>query len=188
MPYLRPDGKEAGHHRVEDDGPPRTRHRGGVHQTRCLDWRRRGSDIRSHVLETVSRTSLTRPRTLVGSGCGQTRRPRSSSAGQWVTRPDGRKIIVDTYGCGPPRGAPSTARIRPRWGRSEALRDAGGAWVAKEIVAGPDEGSRFRWPTRSARPPPLASSIETFGTRSFDPVKIEKIVPRCATWSRSDAA
>src|ERR1700744_2961768 len=88
----------------------------------------------------------------------------------------GRKIIVDTYGGYARHGGGAFSGKDP----SKVDRSAAYAmrWVAKNIVAaGLAERVEVQGAYAIGKAAPVGLFIETFGTATVDPVKIEKIVP-----------
>src|ERR1700749_2740357 len=88
----------------------------------------------------------------------------------------GRKIIVDTYGGWARHGGGAFSGKDP----SKVDRSAAYAmrWVAKNIVAaGLAERVEVQVAYAIGKAAPVGLFIETFGTATVDPVKIEKIVP-----------
>jgi S-adenosylmethionine synthetase len=179
LPYLRPDGKTQVTIEYEDNVPTRldtvvvsTQHADGIDLVKTLD-----PDIRKHVLETVlaelahdtldssSTRVLVNPtgKFVVGGPMGD--------AGL-----TGRKIIVDTYGGWARHGGGAFSGKDP----SKVDRSAAYAmrWVAKNIVAaGLAERVEVQVAYAIGKAAPVGLFIETFGTATVDPVKIEKIVP-----------
>ena len=88
----------------------------------------------------------------------------------------GRKIIVDTYGGWARHGGGAFSGKDP----SKVDRSAAYAmrWVAKNIVAaGLAERVEVQVAYAIGKAAPVGLFVETFGTATVDPVKIEKIVP-----------
>jgi S-adenosylmethionine synthetase len=179
LPYLRPDGKTQVTIGYEDDVPVRldtvvisTQHAAEVDLEHTLT-----PDIREKVLNTVLDdlghdtldTSSTRllinptGKFVLGGPMGD--------AGL-----TGRKIIVDTYGGWARHGGGAFSGKDP----SKVDRSAAYAmrWVAKNIVAaGLAERVEVQVAYAIGKAAPVGLFVETFGTATVDPVKIEKIVP-----------
>jgi S-adenosylmethionine synthetase len=88
----------------------------------------------------------------------------------------GRKIIVDTYGGWARHGGGAFSGKDP----SKVDRSAAYAmrWVAKNIVAaGLADRVEVQVAYAIGKAAPVGLFVETFGTATVDPVKIEKIVP-----------
>ena len=88
----------------------------------------------------------------------------------------GRKIIVDTYGGWARHGGGAFSGKDP----SKVDRSAAYAmrWVAKNIVAaGLAERVEVQVAYAIGKAAPVGLFIETFGTETVDPVKIEKVMP-----------
>ncbi|UXA09036.1 methionine adenosyltransferase [Mycobacterium sp. SMC-2] len=179
LPYLRPDGKTQVTIEYEDDVPVRldtvvisTQHAADVDLDNTLT-----PDIREKVLNTVLNdlahgtldTSSTRllinptGKFVLGGPMGD--------AGL-----TGRKIIVDTYGGWARHGGGAFSGKDP----SKVDRSAAYAmrWVAKNIVAaGLAQRVEVQVAYAIGKAAPVGLFVETFGTATVDPVKIEKIVP-----------
>jgi S-adenosylmethionine synthetase len=179
LPYLRPDGKTQVTIEYEDDVPVRldtvvisTQHAADIDLEHTLT-----PDIREKVLNTVLDdlahdtldTSATRllvnptGKFVVGGPMGD--------AGL-----TGRKIIVDTYGGWARHGGGAFSGKDP----SKVDRSAAYAmrWVAKNIVAaGLAERVEVQVAYAIGKAAPVGLFVETFGTATVDPVKIEKILP-----------
>lgn len=179
LPYLRPDGKTQVTIAYEDNVPVRldtvvisTQHADGIDLDATLD-----PDVRRYVVDSVLEdlahetldTSSTRflinptGNFVVGGPMGD--------AGL-----TGRKIIVDTYGGWARHGGGAFSGKDP----SKVDRSAAYAtrWVAKNIVAaGLAERVEVQVAYAIGKAAPVGLFIETFGTATVDPIKIEKIVP-----------
>jgi S-adenosylmethionine synthetase len=179
LPYLRPDGKTQVTIEYEDNVPTRldtvvvsTQHADGIDLENTLD-----PDIRKHVLETVLKELA--HDTLDSSST----RVLVNPTGKFVVGGPmgdagltGRKIIVDTYGGWARHGGGAFSGKDP----SKVDRSAAYAmrWVAKNIVAaGLAERVEVQVAYAIGKAAPVGLFIETFGTATVDPVKIEKIVP-----------
>src|ERR1700689_5352278 len=179
LPYLRPDGKTQVTIGYEDDVPVRldtvvvsTQHADGIDLENTLD-----PDIRRHVLTTV--LDELAHETLDSSST----RVLVNPTGKFVLGGPmgdagltGRKIIVDTYGGWARHGGGAFSGKDP----SKVDRSAAYAmrWVAKNIVAaGLAERVEVQVAYAIGKAAPVGLFIETFGTATVDPVKIEKIVP-----------
>jgi S-adenosylmethionine synthetase len=179
LDYLRPDGKTQVTIEYEDNVPTRldtvvvsTQHADGIDLVKTLD-----PDIRKHVLETVLADLA--HQTLDASAT----RVLVNPTGKFVVGGPmgdagltGRKIIVDTYGGWARHGGGAFSGKDP----SKVDRSAAYAmrWVAKNIVAaGLAERVEVQVAYAIGKAAPVGLFIETFGTATVDPVKIEKIVP-----------
>ena len=179
LPYLRPDGKTQVTIEYENNVPVRldtvvvsTQHADGIDLEKTLD-----PDIRKHVLETVLADQA--HETLDSSST----RVLVNPTGKFVVGGPmgdagltGRKIIVDTYGGWARHGGGAFSGKDP----SKVDRSAAYAmrWVAKNIVAaGLAERVEVQVAYAIGKAAPVGLFIETFGTATVDPVKIEKIVP-----------
>ena len=178
LPYLRPDGKTQVTIAFEDDVPVRldtvvisTQHAADIDLENTLT-----PDIREKVLNTVLDdlahdtldTSSTRllinptGKFVLGGPMGD--------AGL-----TGRKIIVDTYGGWARHGGGAFSGKDP----SKVDRSAAYAmrWVAKNIVAAGLAGRvEVQVAYAIGKAAPVGLFVETFGTESVDPVKIEKAI------------
>lgn len=179
LPYLRPDGKTQVTIEYEDNVPVRldtvvisTQHAAEVDLERTLtpDLREKVvntvlDDLAHDTLDTSSTRLLFNPtgKFVLGGPMGD--------AGL-----TGRKIIVDTYGGWARHGGGAFSGKDP----SKVDRSAAYAmrWVAKNIVAaGLAERVEVQVAYAIGKAAPVGLFIETFGTATVDPVKIEKIVP-----------
>jgi S-adenosylmethionine synthetase len=179
LAYLRPDGKTQVTIEYEDDVPVRldtvvvsTQHADGIDLVKTLD-----PDIRRHVLATVleelahDTLDASSTRVLVNPTGKFVLGGPMGDAGL-----TGRKIIVDTYGGWARHGGGAFSGKDP----SKVDRSAAYAmrWVAKNIVAaGLAERVEVQVAYAIGKAAPVGLFIETFGTATVDPVKIEKIVP-----------
>jgi S-adenosylmethionine synthetase len=179
LPYLRPDGKTQVTIAYEDDVPVRldtvvvsTQHAPDVDLEKTLD-----PDIRQHVLKTVLEDLA--HETLDSSSV----RVLVNPTGKFVLGGPmgdagltGRKIIVDTYGGWARHGGGAFSGKDP----SKVDRSAAYAmrWVAKNVVAaGLAERVEVQVAYAIGKAAPVGLFIETFGTETVDPVKIEKVIP-----------
>ncbi len=179
LPYLRPDGKTQVTIAYEDNVPRQldtvvisTQHAADVDLEELLvpDIREKVvntvlDDLSHKTLDTSSVRLLINPtgKFVVGGPMGD--------AGL-----TGRKIIVDTYGGWARHGGGAFSGKDP----SKVDRSAAYAmrWVAKNIVAaGLAERVEVQVAYAIGKAAPVGLFVETFGTATVDPVKIEKIVP-----------
>ncbi|KBZ61295.1 s-adenosylmethionine synthetase MetK [Mycobacterium [tuberculosis] TKK-01-0051] len=179
LPYLRPDGKTQVTIEYDDDVPVRldtvvisTQHAADIDLDRTLT-----PDIRENVLNTVlddlahDTLDTSAMRLLVNPTGKFVLGGPMGDAGL-----TGRKIIVDTYGGWARHGGGAFSGKDP----SKVDRSAAYAmrWVAKNIVAaGLAERVEVQVAYAIGKAAPVGLFIETFGTATVDPVKIEKIVP-----------
>jgi S-adenosylmethionine synthetase len=179
LDYLRPDGKTQVTIAYEDDVPVRldtvvisTQHADGIDLVEKLD-----PDLREHVIKTVladlahETLDATSTRVLINPTGKFVLGGPMGDAGL-----TGRKIIVDTYGGWARHGGGAFSGKDP----SKVDRSAAYAmrWVAKNIVAaGLAERVEVQVAYAIGKAAPVGLFIETFGTATVDPVKIEKIVP-----------
>jgi S-adenosylmethionine synthetase len=179
LPYLRPDGKTQVTIEYEDNVPVRldtvvisTQHAADIDLEHTLtpDLREKVvntvlDDLAHDTLDTSSTRLLINPtgKFVLGGPMGD--------AGL-----TGRKIIVDTYGGWARHGGGAFSGKDP----SKVDRSAAYAmrWVAKNIVAaGLAERIEVQVAYAIGKAAPVGLFVETFGTATVDPVKIEKIVP-----------
>ncbi|BBZ44672.1 methionine adenosyltransferase [Mycobacterium parmense] len=179
LPYLRPDGKTQVTIAYENDVPVAldtvvisTQHAADVDLANTLtpDLREKVlntvlDDLAHDTLDTSSTRLLINPtgKFVLGGPMGD--------AGL-----TGRKIIVDTYGGWARHGGGAFSGKDP----SKVDRSAAYAmrWVAKNIVAaGLAERVEVQVAYAIGKAAPVGLFVETFGTATVDPVKIEKIVP-----------
>ncbi|GAA4535057.1 methionine adenosyltransferase [Mycobacterium paraffinicum] len=179
LPYLRPDGKTQVTIEYEDNVPVRldtvvisTQHAADIDLEHTLtpDLREKVvntvlDDLAHDTLDTSSTRLLFNPtgKFVLGGPMGD--------AGL-----TGRKIIVDTYGGWARHGGGAFSGKDP----SKVDRSAAYAmrWVAKNIVAaGLAERVEVQVAYAIGKAAPVGLFVETFGTATVDPVKIEKIVP-----------
>ena len=179
LPYLRPDGKTQVTIEYEDNVPVRldtvvisTQHAADIDLEKTLtpDLREKVvntvlDDLAHDTLDTSSTRMLFNPtgKFVLGGPMGD--------AGL-----TGRKIIVDNYGGWARHGGGAFSGKDP----SKVDRSAAYAmrWVAKNIVAaGLAERVEVQVAYAIGKAAPVGLFVETFGTATVDPVKIEKIVP-----------
>ena len=137
-------------------------------------------DIREKVVNTVLADLAHETMDTSDSGCWSTR-PASSSLGGPMGDAGltGRKIIVDTYGGWARHGGGAFSGKDP----SKVDRSAAYAmrWVAKNVVAaGLAERVEVQVAYAIGKAAPVGLFVETFGTETVDPARIEKAVPRCS--------
>lgn len=178
LPYLRPDGKTQVTIAYEDNVPVRldtvvisTQHAADIDLEKTLD-----PDIREKVLNTVLDDLA--HETLDAS----TVRVLVNPTGKFVLGGPmgdagltGRKIIVDTYGGWARHGGGAFSGKDP----SKVDRSAAYAmrWVAKNVVAaGLAERVEVQVAYAIGKAAPVGLFVETFGTETEDPVKIEKAI------------
>lgn len=178
LPYLRPDGKTQVTIAYEDNVPVRldtvvisTQHAADIDLEKTLD-----PDIREKVLKTVLDDLA--HETLDAS----TVRVLVNPTGKFVLGGPmgdagltGRKIIVDTYGGWARHGGGAFSGKDP----SKVDRSAAYAmrWVAKNVVAaGLAERVEVQVAYAIGKAAPVGLFVETFGTETEDPVKIEKAI------------
>src|SRR6185437_1079830 len=178
LPYLRPDGKTQVTIEYEDDVPVRldtvvvsTQHADGIDLEKTLD-----PDIRQHVLKTVldelahDTLDSSATRVLVNPTGKFVLGGPMGDAGL-----TGRKIIVDTYGGWARHGGGAFSGKDP----SKVDRSAAYAmrWVAKNVVAaGLAERIEVQVAYAIGKAAPVGLFVETFGTETVDPTRIEKAI------------
>ncbi|MGV0625776.1 methionine adenosyltransferase [Mycolicibacter minnesotensis] len=178
LPYLRPDGKTQVTVQYEGNVPVRldtvvlsTQHADGIDLDKTL-----AVDIRQNVIETVlaelgHETMDTSDVRLLVNPTGKfvVGGPMGDAG---LT---GRKIIVDTYGGWARHGGGAFSGKDP----SKVDRSAAYAmrWVAKNIVAaGLAQRVEVQVAYAIGKAAPVGLFVETFGTETVDPVKIEKAI------------
>lgn len=178
LPYLRPDGKTQVTVQYEDNVPVRldtvvlsTQHSDGIDLETTL-----AGDIRDQVINTVladlahETMDISDVRLLVNpTGKFVVGGPMGDAG---LT---GRKIIVDTYGGWARHGGGAFSGKDP----SKVDRSAAYAmrWVAKNIVAaGLAQRVEVQVAYAIGKAAPVGLFVETFGTETVDPVKIEKAI------------
>jgi S-adenosylmethionine synthetase len=173
LDYLRPDGKTQVMVRYEGDRPVSvekilisTHHADGHDQ----------SEMRAEVFEKVVREVI--PAELLSTAVDFIFNP----TGRFVvggpvadTGLTGRKIIVDTYGGYARHGGGAFS------GKDATKVDRSGAyaarWAAKNLVAaGLADRLEIQLAYAIGQPDPFSIHVETFGTETVDPVKIEEVV------------
>jgi S-adenosylmethionine synthetase len=178
LPYLRPDGKTQVTIAFEDDVPVRldtvvvsTQHAADIDLDNTL-----APDIREKVLNTVlddlahDTLDTSSTRLLVNPTGKFVLGGPMGDAGL-----TGRKIIVDTYGGWARHGGGAFSGKDP----SKVDRSAAYAmrWVAKNVVAaGLAERVEVQVAYAIGKAAPVGLFVETFGTETVDPVKIEKAI------------
>ncbi len=173
LEYLRPDGKTQVMVRYEDDKPVAvekilisTHHAPGQHQTA----------MRDDVYEMVVREVV--PEEMLSPGLDFIFNPTGLfEVGGPVadTGLTGRKIIVDTYG-GYARhgGGAFSGKDCTKVDRSAAYA---ARWAAKNLVAaGLADKLEIQLSYAIGQPEPFSIHVETFGTETIDPGKIEDVV------------
>ena len=174
LPYLRPDGKTQVTFEYADGRPVRlktvvisTQHQPGLDHETLLK-----PDLREHVVHPLLPADVADDRyeMLVNpTGTFEIGGPQGD------TGLTGRKIIVDTYGGAARHGGGAFSGKDP----SKVDRSAAYAarWVAKHVVAA---GAARRCEIQVAYAigvaRPVSIMVETFGTETVDPAKIEKMV------------
>ena len=177
LPYLRPDGKTQVSVRYEGGRPVEletvlisTQHQPGIDPETLL-----GPDVEEHVVRPLlpllpREIATERHRMLCNpTGVFELGGPRADAG---LT---GRKIIVDTYGGMARHGGGAFS------GKDPSKVDRSGAyaarWVAKHVVA---SGAARRCEIEVAYAigiaRPISVMVETFGTASVDPVRIEAAI------------
>lgn len=183
LPYLRPDGKTQVTIAYEDRVPVRldtvvisTQHADDIDLVKTLD-----PDIREQVLKTVlddlahDTLDASAVRVLVNPTGKFVLGGPMGDAGL-----TGRKIIVDTYGGWARHGGGAFSGKDP----SKVDRSAAYAmrWVAKTwSQQGWPSGSRYRWPTPSAKPPRSACSWRHSAPRLSTRSRSRRPSVRCST-------
>jgi S-adenosylmethionine synthetase len=173
LPYLRPDGKTQTTVRYEDGVPAEiltvlisTQHAENVEREQIQ------ADLEHHVITPL----------IPANFKGATPQILVNPTGKFVlggphadTGLTGRKIIVDTYGGAARHGGGAFSGKDP----SKVDRSAAYAarWVAKHVVAA---GAAKRCEVQVAyaigRAEPVSLLVETFGTATVDPEKIDRVV------------
>ena len=178
LPYLRPDGKTQVTVEYDGDTPVRldtvvisTQHADGIDLDGQL-----APEIKSAVIETVLRElghetlDISAVRLLINpTGKFVVGGPMGDAG---LT---GRKIIVDTYGGWARHGGGAFSGKDP----SKVDRSAAYAmrWVAKNIVAaGFAQRVEVQVAYAIGKAAPVGLFVETFGTETIDPIKIEKVI------------
>ncbi|BBY31942.1 S-adenosylmethionine synthase [Mycolicibacter minnesotensis] len=177
LDYLRPDGKTQVTIEYEDDVPTRldtvvisTQHAEGIDLVNTLD-----PDLREHVISTV--LAELAHETLDSSSTRVLINPTGNFVvgGPMVTpsdRPQDHRRHLRRLGS--PRRRCPPARTRRRWTARPRTRCV----VAKNIVAaGLAQRVEVQVAYAIGKAAPVGLFIETFGTATVDPIKIEKIVP-----------
>ena len=175
LPYLRPDGKTQVTVDYEDGRPTAlktvlisTQHQPGIDIETLLK-----PDLRDHVIHPLLPTQFADDRYEIlanPTGLFELGGPHAD------TGLTGRKIIVDTYGGAARHGGGAFSGKDP----SKVDRSAAYAarWVAKHVVA---SGAARRCEIQVAYAigvaRPVSVMVETFGTETVDPGRIEAMVP-----------
>jgi S-adenosylmethionine synthetase len=175
LPYLRPDGKTQVTVEYAGDQPVRldtvvvsTQHAAGIDLDRLL-----GPDLREFVVEPeLDSLGLDRSgmRLLVNPTGRFVKGGPMADAGL-----TGRKIIVDTYGGMARHGGGAFSGKDP----SKVDRSAAYAmrWVAKNVVAaGLASRAEIQVAYAIGKAAPVGLFVETFGTETVDPVKIQEAI------------
>ena len=177
LPYLRPDGKTQVTVGYRDRRPETldtvvvsTQHQPNVDIDTLLK-----PDLLQHVIEPLVPPNLesSSMRVLVNpSGLFEIGGPRAD------TGLTGRKIIIDTYGGMARHGGGAFSGKDPtKVDRSAAYA---ARWVAKNVVAaGLAERFELQVAYAIGVAHPVSFFIETFGTESVDPARIEKAIKEC---------
>jgi S-adenosylmethionine synthetase len=172
LPYLRPDGKTQVTYEYEDGKPIALK--SVLISTQHQDGIDRDSVIRPDLIEQVIRPTI--PEQFAGDDYAVFVNPTGNFV---IGGPHGdcgltgRKIIVDTYGGRGRHGGGAFSGKDP----SKVDRSAAYAarWVAKHVVAsGAAERCEIQVAYAIGMAQPLSILVETFGTETVDPVKIEK--------------
>ena len=175
LPFLRPDGKSQVSVEYEDGRPTRvqtvlisTQHAADVDVDGMLR-----TDVEQHVIDPVLREFG-----LDAEGCRVLVNPtgRFEIGGPRAdTGLTGRKIIVDTYGGMAPHGGGAFSGKDPtKVDRSAAYM---ARYVAKNLVAsGAAERLQIQVAYAIGTAHPVSLLVETFGTESVDPARMETVV------------
>jgi S-adenosylmethionine synthetase len=172
LPYLRPDGKTQVTYEYEDGKPIALK--SVLISTQHQDGIDRDSVIRPDLIEQVIRPTI--PEQFAGDDYAVFVNPTGNFV---IGGPHGdcgltgRKIIVDTYGgMGRHGGGAFSGKDPSKVDRSAAYA---ARWVAKHVVAsGAAERCEIQVAYAIGMAQPLSILVETFGTETVDPVKIEK--------------
>ncbi|HVL27982.1 MAG TPA: methionine adenosyltransferase [Acidimicrobiales bacterium] len=174
LPYLRPDGKTQVSIDYEDGRPVRLRtvlissqHQPGIDVETLLK-----PDLREHVIHPLLPPELADDRYQLLANPTGNFELGGPHADTGLT---GRKIIVDTYGGAARHGGGAFSGKDP----SKVDRSAAYAarWVAKHIVAsGAARRAELQVAYAIGVSHPVSIMVETFGTETVDPAKIEAMV------------
>jgi S-adenosylmethionine synthetase len=174
LPYLRPDGKTQVSIDYEDGRPVRLRtvlissqHQPGIDVETLLK-----PDLREHVIHPLLPPELADDRYQLLANPTGNFELGGPHADTGLT---GRKIIVDTYGGAARHGGGAFSGKEP----SKVDRSAAYAarWVAKHIVAsGAARRAELQVAYAIGVSHPVSIMVETFGTETVDPAKIEAMV------------
>ncbi|MFP5318929.1 MAG: methionine adenosyltransferase [Acidimicrobiia bacterium] len=174
LPYLRPDGKTQVTIEYEDGRPVRlktvlisSQHQPGIDVETLLK-----PDLREHVIHPLLPPELAEDRYQLLANPTGSFELGGPHADTGLT---GRKIIVDTYGGAARHGGGAFSGKDP----SKVDRSAAYAarWVAKHVVAsGAARRAEIQVAYAIGVARPVSIMVETFGTETVDPRKIEAMI------------